>query len=82
MDRRQFVIATAAVAGRLLVDPLAPFAALRAAAAQDPDALSPAYAESVEISGLSEDGASEFEVRLARFPPHSNGTLWATVCLA
>ena len=78
MDRRQFTIATAAVGGRLLLDP---FSALRAAAAQNADALSPAYAESVEISGLSEDGASEFEVRLARFPPRSSGTLWATVCL-
>ena len=82
MDRRQFVIVTAAVGGRLLLDPFAPFAALRAAATQSADALSPAYAESVEISGLSEDGTSEFEVRLARFPPHSSGTLWATVCLA
>ena len=78
MDRRQFAIATAAVGGRLLLDP---FASLRAAAIQSPDALAPAYAESVEISGLTEDGASEFEVRLARFPPRSSGTLWATVCL-
>jgi len=39
-------------------------------------------AESVEISGLSEDGASEFEVRLARFPARASGSLWATVCLA
>ena len=82
MDRREFAIATAAVGGRLLIDPFAPFAALRAAATQNADALSPAYAESVEISGLSEDGASEFEVRLARFPPRSSGTLWATLCLA
>ena len=82
MDRRQFAIAAAAVGGRLLIDPFAPFSALRAAATQNADALSPAYAESVEISGLSEDGASEFEVRLARFPPRSSGTLWATVCLA
>src|SRR5262245_53211371 len=79
MDRRQFAIATAAAGGRLLLDP---FSALRAAAAQNADALSPAYAESVEISGLSEDGSSEFEVRLARFPPRASGTLWATVCLA
>jgi len=77
MDRRQFVLATAAVGGRLLD----PFSALRAAATQNPVALSPSYAESVEISGLTEDGASEFEVRLARFPPRSSGTLWATVCL-
>jgi hypothetical protein len=82
MDRRHFAIATAAVGGRLLIDPFVPFSALRAAATQNADALSPAYAESVEISGLSEDGASEFEVRLARFPPRSSGTLWATVCLA
>jgi hypothetical protein len=82
MDRRQFAIATAAVGGRLLIDPFAPFSALRAVATQNADALLPAYAESVEISGLSEDGASEFEVRLARFPPRSSGTLWATVCLA
>jgi hypothetical protein len=79
MNRRQFAIATAAVGGRLLIDP---FSVLRAAATQNDGALSPAYAESVEISGLSEDGASEFEVRLARFPPRSNGTLWATICLA
>src|SRR5262245_36607696 len=78
MDRRQFTLATAAVGGRLLLDP---FSALRASAIQTADALSPAYAESVEISGLSEDGSSEFEVRLARFPPRSSGTLWATVCL-
>ena len=82
MDRRQFAIATAAIAGRLLIDPFAPFSTLRAAGTQNADALSPAYAESVEISGVSEDGASEFEVRLARFPPRSSGTLWATVCLA
>jgi hypothetical protein len=77
MDRRQFAIATAALGGRLLVDP---FPSLRAAV-QGGDVLSPAYAESVEISGLTEDGASEFEVRLARFPSRSSGTLWATVCL-
>jgi hypothetical protein len=77
MDRRQFAVATAALGGRLLVDP---FSSLRAAV-HGGDVLSPAYAESVEISGLTEDGASEFEVRLARFPPRSNGTLWATVCL-
>src|SRR5262249_8957348 len=78
MDRRQFALATAAVGGRLLLDP---FSALRAAATQNADALSAAYAESVELSGLSDDGSSEFEVRLARFPPRSSGTLWATVCL-
>ena len=70
MDRRQFVLATAAVGGRLLD----PFSALRAAAPQNPFALPPAYAESVEISGLSEDGASEFEVRLARFPSTTTPT--------
>jgi len=77
MDRRQFAIATAAFGGRLLIDPFSSFRA----PAQDGDVLSPAYAESVEISGLIENGASEFEVRLARFPPRSSGTLWATVCL-
>ena len=77
MDRRQFAIATATLGGRLLVDP---FSSLRGAV-QGGDVLSPAYAESVEISGLTEDGASEFEVRLARFPPRSSGTLWATVCV-
>src|SRR5262245_50355158 len=78
MDRRRFALVTAAVGGRLVLDP---FSALRAAATQNPDALPPAYAESIEISGLSEDASSEFEVRLARFPPRSSGTLWATVCL-
>jgi hypothetical protein len=58
------------------------FSVLCAAATQNAEVLSPAYAESVEISGLTEDGASEFEVRLARFPPRSSGTLWATVCVA
>src|SRR5262245_54429176 len=82
MDRRQFAIATAVFGGRFLIDPFARFPALRAAAIQNTDALTPAYAESVEISGLSEDGASEFEVRLARFPARSSGSLWATVCLA
>ena len=48
MDRRQFAIATAAIAGRLLIDPFAPFSTLRAAATQNADALSPAYAKSVE----------------------------------
>ena len=82
MDRRQFAIATVAVGGQLLLDPFEPFAVLRAAPLQNADALSPAYAESVEISGLTDDGASEFEVRVARFPPRSSGTLWATVCVA
>jgi hypothetical protein len=59
MDRRQFAIATAAFGGRLFIDPFSSFRA----PAQDGDVLSPAYAESVEISGLIENGASEFEVR-------------------
>jgi hypothetical protein len=41
MDHRQFAIATAAVGGRLLLDPFAPFSALLAAATQNADALSP-----------------------------------------
>ena len=81
MKRRTFAVATAAVGGRLLFDFFSSFSALRAAAAQNADAVSPAYAESVEISGLAEDGTSEFEVRLARFPSRASGTLWATVCV-
>jgi hypothetical protein len=80
MDRRQFAIATAAFGGRVLLDPFARFPAV-GAAIQNAEALAPAYAESVEMSGLSEDGASEFEVRVARFPPRSSGTLWTTVCV-
>ena len=63
MDRRQFAIAIATRGGQLLLEPLS---SLRAAA-QDRDGFSLAYAESIEIGGLTDDGVSEFEVRVARF---------------
>lgn len=34
------------------------------------------YAESVAIGGMCPDGAHEFGVRLARFPPRRSATLW------
>ena len=68
MDRRQFAIATAAVGGRLLLDP---YSALRAAATQNADALSPAYAESAERQpapfGFAWTGGETIKVKAVKF---------------
>lgn len=40
--------------------------------------MDPAYAESMAISGLREDAAFSFIVRLARFPPKQKATLWVS----
>lgn len=44
------------------------------------DAISPVYAESCMVVGLSADGAQEISLRLARFPAKNEGALWVTVC--
>lgn len=76
MDRRQFATLAATLGGGLV---LVPPRILEALTRQDASALSATYAESVEVSGMTADGALELSVRLARFPSRDAGTLWVTV---
>lgn len=72
MKRRDFVIRVAACGGGLLFDHLL------AAAGQTE--ISPVYAESCAVVGLSSDGSQGVSLRVARFPAKGEGTLWATAC--
>ncbi len=79
MNRRQFAIWTAAYGSGLILD-----RSLEAAPRLfDPGGqaeLSPTYAESVQLAGLTSDGAQEISFRVARFPRRGEATLWATAC--
>ncbi|MFN0122912.1 MAG: hypothetical protein ACKV2V_20625 [Blastocatellia bacterium] len=79
MNRRQFAIRMAACGGGLILD-----RSLEAAPRLfDPDSqddLSPTYAESVQLAGMTVDGKQEISFRVARFPRRGEATLWATAC--
>lgn len=79
MNRRQFAIWTAACGGGFILD-----RSLEAAPRLfDPGGqadLSPTYAESVQLAGMTVDGSQEISFRVARFPRRGDATLWATAC--
>ncbi len=80
MNRRQFAIWAAAGGGELIFDrPLE--AATRLFNPGGQAELSPIYAESVQLAGLTVDGAQEISFRVARFPRRGEATLWATACI-
>ena len=80
MNRRQFTVWTAAASGGLVLD-LSLEAATRLFHAGSQAELSPTYAESVQLAGMTRDGAQEISMRVARFPRRGDATLWATACL-
>ncbi len=79
LNRRQFAIYTAAGGGGFFLD-----RSLEAATRLfDPGGqadLSPTYAESVQLAGMTSDSSQEISLRLARFPRRGEATLWATSC--
>lgn len=70
MNRRDFMMRATTCGGGWLLD--------RSLAQQAE--VSPVYAESCALVGMSSDGAQEISLRLARFPVKGEGTLWANVC--
>jgi len=72
--RREFTCRLAAAGASPWIGGLSP-----RLGAQPPPSLSPVYAESVAIVGLSADLSREFSLRVARFPPKGSGSLWAAV---
>ena len=83
MNRRQFTLWTAACGGGLILDcPLEAATRLLDAGSEATQAdLSLIYAESVQLAGMTSDGAQEISMRVARFPRRGDTTLWATACL-
>ncbi len=80
MNRRQFALRTAACGGGFLLD-RALEAAPRLFDSGGQADLSPNYAESVQLAGMTVDGSQEISFRVARFPQRGDATLWATACL-
>jgi len=67
MNRRDFVIRVMACGGGLSFD--------RLLAAAGQTEISPVYAESCALVGLTGDGSQEISLRVARFPAKGEGTL-------
>ena len=80
MNRRQFALWAAACGGGLILD-RSLWAAPRLFDPGGQADLSPAYAESVQLAGMTVDGAQEISFRVARFPQRRDATLWATACV-
>ncbi len=78
MNRRQFTLITALYGGQSWLHHAF---AQEDKPAQELAALPPAYAESAALVGLTRDGKHGISVRVGRFPPRGEATLWAMVCL-
>lgn len=78
MKRRKFMMGAAGIGCGVLV---APMASRLCAQRTGEKEISPVYAESAAIFGVSADGTEEFSMRVGRFPARDAATLWATVSL-